>query len=169
MRANGYAQHRVHSYSWCNILPDTDRIEAAHIPYKDSYLPDLIAGRIDFVVAPTPALLAQVNGGRLRALATLSDERLSELHAVPSVRELGLPDQVFYGGLFLFATAALSAHGPRINGWLVETLRQSDIAALYRDAAIEPTPLNLEETRQAVVERLRVVDAMRVAVLGRAR
>jgi hypothetical protein len=46
---------------------------------------------------------------------------------------------------------------------------QPDITARYRDAAIEPTPFNLEETRQAVAERLRLVDAMRIAVLGRAR
>jgi tripartite-type tricarboxylate transporter receptor subunit TctC len=143
--------------------------EAQHVPYKESYLPDLIAGRIQFVLAPTPAVLGQIKSGRLRALATLTNERIGLLDSVPSIRELGWPDNVFYGGLFLFAPAALAAHQTRLNGWLVETLRQPDIAELYRDAAIEPTPLNLEETRQAVADRLRLVDAMRIAVLGRAR
>ena len=144
-------------------------VEAQHVPYKDSYLPDLIASRIHFVLAPTPAVLGQIRTGRLRALATLTEERIGVLDVVPSIRELGWPDLVFYGGLFLFAPAALSAHQTRFNGWLVETLRQPDITARYRDAAIEPTPLNLEETRQAVAERLRLVDSMRIAVLGRAR
>ena len=144
-------------------------LEAQHVPYKDSYLPDLIAGRIHFVLAPTPAVLGQIKGGRLHALATLTDERIGVLEGVPSIKELGWPDQVFYGGLFLFAPAALSAHQTRLNGWLVETLRQPDIAARYHDAAIEPTPLNVEETRQAISERLRLLDAMRIAVLGRSR
>ena len=144
-------------------------IEAVHVPYKDTYLPDLIAGRIHFVLAPTPGVIGQIRAGRLRALATLTDERLGVFDGVPSVRELGLPDLVFYGGLFLFAPAALSPHGMKINAWLTDALRQSDIEARFRDAAIEPAPLGLEATRQAVMERLQRVDAMRTAVLGRAR
>jgi tripartite-type tricarboxylate transporter receptor subunit TctC len=143
--------------------------EAQHVPYKDSYLPDLIGGRIHFALAPTPAVLGQIKSGRLRALAALTDERIGVLDAVPTIRELGWPQQVFYGGLFLFAPAALSAHQARFNGWLVETQRQPDIVTRYHDAAIETAPLNLEETRQAVAERLRLLDAMRIAVLGRSR
>jgi len=144
-------------------------LEAQHVPYKDSYLPDLISGRIQFVLAPTPAVLPQIKGGRLRALAALTDERIGVLNAVPSIRELGWQDQVFYGGLFLFAPASLSAYQGRLNGWLVETLRQPEIVARYHEAAIEPTPLNVEETRQAITGRLRLLDAMRMAVLGRSR
>jgi hypothetical protein len=85
------------------------------------------------------------------------------------MRELGWPDQVFCGGLFLFAPAALAPQAQRLNAWLVETLRQPDIAARFRDAAIEPTPVSLEQTLQLLAERLRSVDAMRLAVFGRAR
>ena len=45
-------------------------IEAQHVPYRDPWMPDLLAGRVHFVVAPTPAVLPQIKGGRLRALAT---------------------------------------------------------------------------------------------------
>ena len=144
-------------------------IEAQHVPYKESWLPDLIAGRIDFVVAPTPALLGQIKGERVAALASLTNERLAMLQGVPSMRELGWPDQVFYGGLFLFAPAALTPQAQRLNTWLAESLQQPDIAARFRDAAIEPTPVNLEQTRQLLTERLRTVDAMRLAVFGRTR
>jgi tripartite-type tricarboxylate transporter receptor subunit TctC len=144
-------------------------IEAQHVPYKESYLPDLIAGRIDFVVAPTPALLGQIKGGRVAALASLTDERLALLQGVPSMHELGWPDQVFYGGLFLFAPATLAPQAQRLNTWLAESLQQPDIAARFRDAAIEPTPVNLEQTRQMLTDRLRTIDAMRLVVFGRTR
>ncbi len=144
-------------------------IEAQAVPYRDSYLPDLIAGRLQFAVLPTPAVLGQLKGGRLRALASLTDERLAQVDGVPSIRELGWPDQVFHGGLFLFAPAALGGHAAALNGWLVETLRLPDIAQRYRDASIEPTPMSLEQVRQSVADRLRVADAMRMQVLGRAR
>ncbi len=144
-------------------------IQAQHAPYKESYLPDLIAGRLQFVLAPTPALLGAVKGERVRALASLTDDRLAVLGGVPSIRELGWPDQVFYGGLFLFAPATLSAHATKLNAWLTHAMRDPEIEARYRDAGIEPTPVALEATRTMVAERLRTVDAMRVAVFGRTR
>jgi tripartite-type tricarboxylate transporter receptor subunit TctC len=144
-------------------------IEAQHVPYKDPWMPDLIAGRIHFVVAPTPAVLGQIRGGRLQALATLTDERLAVLNGVPTVRELGWPDQVFYGGLFMFAPAALAPRAADINRWLVETLAQPDIVQRYRDAAIEPTPLGLAQVHESVRQRLQTTDAMRTAVFGRTR
>lgn len=111
-------------------------IEAQHVPYKESWLPDLIAGRIHFVVAPTPAVIGQVKGGRLRVLATLTDERLGLIDAVPTLRELGWPNQVFHGGLLLFVPAGLAPHAARINGWLVETLAQPDIVQRYSATAM---------------------------------
>jgi tripartite-type tricarboxylate transporter receptor subunit TctC len=114
-------------------------------------------------------VLGQLKRGRLRALASLIDGRLVQVEGVPSIRELGWPDQVFHGGLFLFAPAALGGHAASLNGWLAETLRLPDITQRYRDASIEPTPMSLEQVRQSVADRLRVADAMRMQVLGRAR
>jgi tripartite-type tricarboxylate transporter receptor subunit TctC len=45
-------------------------LAAQHVPYRDPWLPDLVAGRVHFVLAPAPAVIAQVRAGRLRALAT---------------------------------------------------------------------------------------------------
>ena len=129
-------------------------IEAQHVPYKDPWMPDLIAGRVQFVVAPTPAVLPQLRAGRLMALATLTDERLPLPGQPPSMRELGWPDQVFNGGLFLFAPAALEPQAPRLNQWLLEVVALPEIAQRYRDAAIDTTPLDLEQTAAAVRQRL---------------
>lgn len=144
-------------------------IDALHVPYRDPWMPDLIAGRVHFALAPAPAVIAQVRSGRARALATLTDERLHGFDSVPSIRELGRPEQVFHGGLFLFAPAALAPLAPRLNGWLYDTLSLPETAQRFREASIEPTPLSLVETADVVRQRLQVVDAMRVEVFGRAR
>ncbi len=143
--------------------------EAQHVPYRDPWMPDLIADRVHFVVAPAPAVIAQVRAGRLRTLATLTDEALPAFGGAPTIRALGLPEQVFHGGLFLFAPAALAALAPRLNAWLVDVLAQPDLVQRYREAAIEPTPLSLEQTAELVRQRLQLVDGMRLAVFGRTR
>jgi tripartite-type tricarboxylate transporter receptor subunit TctC len=142
-------------------------IRAVHVPYKQSYLPDLIAGRIDFVVAPTPAMVALVRSGQLRALCSLTDARLAVLEDVPTIRELGRADQVFYGGLFVFAPAGLSARAAQINDWLLASVRDPAIKARFHQAGIETVEHDLEQVRHAIADRLRTVDAMREAVFGR--
>jgi len=144
-------------------------VQAQHVPYRDPWMPDLIAGRIHFVVAPTPAVLGAVRGGRVRALASLTDERLPLLDAVPTLRELGWAGQVFHGGLFVFAPAALAAHAEALNRALVAAQAEPELLQRYRDAAIEPTPLALPAVHDLVRQRLQQVDAMRLAVFGRTR
>ena len=145
------------------------QVDARHIPYKDSYLLDVVAGRVDAVLAPVPSVMSLLKAGRVEAVVSLTDERMALLEAVPSVREAGWPEQVFHGGLFLFAPPALGPQAALFNQWLREALQEPRIQALYRAAAIEPTPLALEEVRKSVQARLRTVDAMRQAVFGRAR
>jgi hypothetical protein len=77
--------------------------------------------------------------------------------------------RVFYGGLFLFAPASLARHAGQVNAWLVEALQRPDIAERYRQAAIEPTPLSLDQVRSIAADRLRTIDAMRLAIFGRTR
>jgi len=144
-------------------------IDATHVPYKDGYLPDLIAQRIDFVIAPTPAMMSHVHAGRLRALSSLTDERLAVARDVPSIRELGWPNQVFFGGLFLFAPAALAGRATDLNQWLRGAIQAPEIRGLYQQAGIEPVEQDLEQVRIAVIERLRTADSMRNAVFGRNR
>jgi tripartite-type tricarboxylate transporter receptor subunit TctC len=145
-------------------------IRAQHVPYQNPWMLDLIAGRVHFVIAPTPAVLPQLRAGRLAALATLTDERLALLPApTPSVREMGLAGQVFHGGLFLFAPAPLAPFAGRLNAALREAVGQPEVVQRYREAAIEPTPLGLDETAVQVRQRLQTIDEMRRAVFGRTR
>jgi len=72
--------------------------EAMHVPYRGDYTPDLLAGRISYLVQPTALLLPHVIGGRLRALAVLSPERLPTLPEVPTVAEAGYAELGFQHG-----------------------------------------------------------------------
>jgi len=144
-------------------------VEAQHVPYKESYFPDLVSGRLHFIVAPTPTLIGLIRERRLAPLATLTDERLPQLPETPTMKEIGWTGQVFYGGLFVFAPAALSAHAHRFNSWLVDAMRIPEVTARYANLGIEPTSLDLERVGLAVNERLRALDAMRMTVFGRTR
>src|SRR3546814_15419047 len=64
-----------------------------HVPYKGTgpAITDLIAGHITVMIDNMPALLPQVEAGRLRALAVPSDNRAAAAPQVPTFDEAGMP------------------------------------------------------------------------------
>ena len=63
-------------------------------PYKGSApaAVDLLGGRVDLAFLNVPAVLSQVQGGELRALAVASATRAKALPDTPTMAEAGYPD-----------------------------------------------------------------------------
>ncbi len=78
-------------------------IELMHVPYRGwaQAYPDLASGRIDMYVGSVASLLPQIRGGKVRALAVVSQERSPALPDVPTFAEQGLPtiNQPIWWGL----------------------------------------------------------------------
>lgn len=68
-----------------------DRV--THVPYRGGApsVTDLVAGNIQLLISNLPECIAQVRGGRLRALAVTGPQRHAQLPDVPTVREAGMP------------------------------------------------------------------------------
>jgi tripartite-type tricarboxylate transporter receptor subunit TctC len=63
-----------------------------HVAYKGGApaMQDLLGGRVDLIFAPVPEALPHVKGGKLRALAVMSDRRTPVLQDIPTIQEAGL-------------------------------------------------------------------------------
>jgi tripartite-type tricarboxylate transporter receptor subunit TctC len=68
-------------------------IEVTNIPYKSGTqaLPDMLGGRIDINFGTVSNLLPLIREGKLRAIATTSAARSSDLPEVPTMSESGFP------------------------------------------------------------------------------
>lgn len=75
---------------------DSVDAEVVHVPYKGSApaLIDLIAGRNAYLVDTPPVVKELVAGGKVRALAVFTDERIPDLPEVPTITEAGFGEQV---------------------------------------------------------------------------
>ena len=60
-------------------------VDMVHVPYKGSYVPDLLSGQLQVVFAPIPTVVAQIRAGKLRALGVTSKQRSSALPDTPSI------------------------------------------------------------------------------------
>jgi len=62
-------------------------VNIVHVPYRTSYLPDLLAGQVQLAFATAPPVLGYINTGKLRALGVTSIKRMVALPNVPAIAE----------------------------------------------------------------------------------
>jgi tripartite-type tricarboxylate transporter receptor subunit TctC len=117
------------------------KIDIVHVPYKGSNqaMIGMLAGEVTMVVVGLPPSQAQIQAGKVRALAVLSDERLPSFPAIPTSKEAGIDSfevTTWYG--------MLAPAGPprdivnRLNGELVKIIAMPDTKEKMQNAGFEP-------------------------------
>jgi tripartite-type tricarboxylate transporter receptor subunit TctC len=101
-------------------------IKLTHVPYKGAgpAVTDLMGGSVDCFFGNSQSVGGQVNGGRLRPLATTAPKRIANFPNVPTVAELGYPgfEAATWSGLLAPAgtppaiVAKLNAEGNKALG-----------------------------------------------------
>jgi tripartite-type tricarboxylate transporter receptor subunit TctC len=71
------------------MLKRAEGLDIAHVPYRNSPLPDVLSGNVGFFFANVATALPLVREGKLRALAASSRQRLAVAPDVPTMIELG--------------------------------------------------------------------------------
>jgi tripartite-type tricarboxylate transporter receptor subunit TctC len=62
-------------------------VNLLHVPYRASYMPDLLGGQVEVVFGPIAQLIEFIRDGKLRALAVTSATRSDALPDVPAAAE----------------------------------------------------------------------------------
>jgi tripartite-type tricarboxylate transporter receptor subunit TctC len=103
---NGSAQHLAGA-----LFEDMAKVELLHVPYRGGgpALADVMAGQVPLFFANVASSLAQIQGGKLRALAVTSRTRSAALPNVPTMEETGLKGYEVYEWNPVLAPAAISA------------------------------------------------------------
>jgi len=72
---------------------DLANINVLHVPYKGSSaaLPDIVGGRVDYMIVSVPEAMPYLANGRLKALGVSTEKRASSLPDVPTIQEAGVP------------------------------------------------------------------------------
>jgi tripartite-type tricarboxylate transporter receptor subunit TctC len=95
------------SHFAAELLRSQAGIDVVNIPYKSigEALTEVIAGRVQFHIAPYISAIGLVKEGKLRALAVTGKRRLADLPDVPTAVESGLPayEWTFWYGLLVSA------------------------------------------------------------------
>jgi tripartite-type tricarboxylate transporter receptor subunit TctC len=123
---------------------------AQHVPFRGDYVLEVVAGRIDFSVAPIGTVISLVRDGKLAALAVGAAKRSFALPEVPTLIEAGLKDDAIYP--FYIPVFAPANTPSLILDKLHAEIRAALSVPLVQDRAsklgFEPMPLNRTETQE---------------------
>lgn len=74
------------------MLANVTGTKMIHVPYKGTppALLDVMAGRVDFMIANAPSVVSDVKAGKLRALAVTTTHRMKALPNVPTMEQAGI-------------------------------------------------------------------------------
>jgi tripartite-type tricarboxylate transporter receptor subunit TctC len=114
------------------IFANAAGIKLFHVPYQGGgpAVTALLGGQVEALASGPAAAIGQIKGGKMRALASWSTERLALLPEIPTFKELGY-DAEFYIWTGVFAPAATPAP---ILSRLREAVKEAANSADFRSA-----------------------------------
>jgi tripartite-type tricarboxylate transporter receptor subunit TctC len=140
---NGTAMHLTAA-----LLNHMTGLDIPLVPYRGTgpVTQDLLAGHIPLGITDTPSALAQIEAGRIKALAISSRTRVPALPNVPTFAEAGLPG---YESIGWFGFVAPAGTPPeiiaRLNGAIVAALADPGVQERIRVLGAIPMPGTPEE------------------------
>nr|MBF0683279.1 tripartite tricarboxylate transporter substrate binding protein [Pseudomonas sp.] len=135
------------------LLKQQAGIQMQHVPYKGSApaVSDLVAGHIHVMIDNMPALLPQVQAGRLRALAVPSDARAQAMPDVPTFEESGLEGYVVMAWKSLMAPAGTPAAViDKVQAAVAQALQDPELRKRLVDLGAEPWGSTPAEFRKQI-------------------
>ena len=113
------------------LLQRASGVKFTHVPYKGAAqaMTDLLGGQVQSFMSSVPSALAQIRGGRLRAIAVTSAKRAAEMPEVPAIAEsgyAGFDATTWYGLLAPAGTPA--AVIKRLNAEVNRALGMPDVS-----------------------------------------
>jgi len=134
------------------LLQDAAGIEMAHIPYKQSAVPDLMGGQVMIGWEPPVSALQNIRSGKVRALAYSGDARSPAMPDVPTLAES-------YPGLTMFTWVGVWAPADtpdaivqRLQTAFASISKEPDLLKALIDAGSEPMATTQAQMR-AEIER----------------
>ena len=106
------------------------KVNVSHVPYKGAgnYTTDLVGGQIQFGFLTLQTVLPLVKGGKLKAIAVSTAQRVPGLPDVPTLAESGLPQYNFDAWLAIVGPAGMQAQNvAQLQSKIKATLQDKDV------------------------------------------
>ena len=127
-------------------------IKLTPVHYRASYVPDMLAGRVQVVFSPIPTIIEQIRAGKLHPIAVTSDARSQVLPDVPTVAEFvpGYEAIVWNGVVAPKNTSAMIID--QLNNAITASLADPWVKAQFANVGSTPKSMTPDEFGEFVAE-----------------
>ncbi len=135
------------------------KIDMVHVPYKglSESMVGVVNGEVHMMVSNVSTAMPQLQSGKIRALAVLSNERVSSLPDVPTGREAGIDNwEVIVWWGFLAPAGTPRDIVNRLSAEFTKIVAMPETKEKLQNAGVEPvsgTPKQLSEFMIAEIAR----------------
>jgi tripartite-type tricarboxylate transporter receptor subunit TctC len=139
------------------LFEDSAGIKLQAVPYRGAApaITDMLAGHLDGLFGDVPTIMAQVQAGKLKALAATSTQRSDIFPDVPTFVEQGFAGVVGDNWAGVLAPAGTPAPViAKLNAALVAALNDPELRARLRNAGTTPAPSTPEAFEQYLREEI---------------
>jgi tripartite-type tricarboxylate transporter receptor subunit TctC len=126
-------------------------VDLVHVPYRGSYVPDLLSGQVQVAFGPIPTLIEQIRAGKLRALAVTGARPSAALPNIPHLDE-------FVPGYEAVAINGVGAPKDtpteiiaKLNEAVNAALEDSEIQARFAQLGSVPAPTSTAEFGKLII------------------
>jgi len=129
-------------------------VNLVHVPYKSSYMPDLLSGQVQLTFTPIPLTISYIRSGQMRALAVTSATPSDALPGIPPIAEFvpGYEANIWHGIAAPKNTPPdiVSALNKEINAVITDPAMKAKFANL----GAEPMPMTPVEFQKFIAEQI---------------
>jgi tripartite-type tricarboxylate transporter receptor subunit TctC len=129
-------------------------VNLVHIPYRASFMPDLLSGQVQVAFTPIPLTIANIRAGKLRALAVTSMTASDALPGIPTVAEFvpGYEANIWHGiGAPKDTPADIVT---QLNTEINASLADPAMKAKFANLGAEPTPMTPAEFGKFITDQI---------------
>jgi tripartite-type tricarboxylate transporter receptor subunit TctC len=139
------------------LFKQTTGVDMVHIPYKGTAgaLQDLIGGNLQILVDTPSALMPQVRGGKIKAIAMFSSKRLDGAAEVPTMTEAGGPALESSTWVMFLAPAGTPRDiVNRLSVEVAKAIATPDIKGRFEALSIEPVGSTPEQAGKFLADEI---------------
>jgi tripartite-type tricarboxylate transporter receptor subunit TctC len=135
-------------------------VPMVHVPYRGAApaLQDVAGGRVELFITTPSSAIGLVQGGKVRALAIASAERIQALPEVPTTAEAGMPGFVVDAWFAFFAPTGTPAPVlKRLNAALREAAALPDVRRRAEEGGVLLRPMTIAQMDEVARREIEVL------------
>jgi tripartite-type tricarboxylate transporter receptor subunit TctC len=138
----------------CELFKMMTGVDMVQVPYKGSYMTDLLGGQIPIAFAPIAQIIEDVRAGKLTAIGVTTPTRSDAAPEIPAIAEFvpGYAASGWYG--ICAPTGTPEDIIEKLNAAITACVTDPSLKSRLLNLGVEPTPMSVADFKKFVAAEI---------------